>query len=97
MEFKKRGALETVLDTVTEDGYLQSLIGKFTEFKNENIIDSIKSAVIGAIYLHALNSYLIITRDIKKDFLEKEEKDFDVAFLRRTPEIITKINLLLNR
>jgi len=84
-----------ILDLATKDTFLQAQIDKFTKLKNEGIIDSVKSAVIGSIYLYAFNSYInIISEPSEK--IEKIEKDFDEAFLRRVPEILSKINMLLN-
>lgn len=96
MEPKIRGVLEKILDLATSDSFLQPYVKICTKLKNEGAIDSIKSAVIGAVHLYVVNSYLSMKVDKKDGISEEEEKELDEIFLRRIPEIKSKLDILLN-
>lgn len=96
MEHKIRGALEKILDLATSDSFLQPYVEICTKLKKEGAIDSIKSAVIGAVHLFIVNSYLSMKVDKKGGVSEEEETELDEIFLRRIPEIKSKLDILLN-
>lgn len=91
-----RGALEKILDLVTSDKFLQAYVEVCINLKNEGAINSVKSAVIGAAHNFVINSYLGWKIDKKEGISEIEEKELNETFLRRIPEIKSKLDILLN-
>lgn len=96
MEPKTRGALEKILDLATGDDFLQTYVTICLRLKNEGAIDSVKSAVIGAVHNFITTSYLSIKLDKKEGISDKEENELEELFLRRIPEIKSKLDILLN-
>lgn len=96
MEPKIRGALEKILDLAMGDDFLQTYVTICVRLKNEGAIDSVKSAVIGAVHNYIINFYLSIKLDKKEGISDKEENELEELFLRRIPEIKSKLDILLN-
>jgi len=96
MDHNVRGALEKVLDLAVSDGFLQPYVEIYTDMKNEGAIDSVKSAVIGGVYNHFTTFYLSVQLDRKERVSEEEWRELLEIFLRRVPEIKSKIDVLLN-
>jgi len=96
MDHNVRGALEKILDLGVSDEFLKPYVEIYTDMKNEGAIDSVKSAVIGGVYNYFTNFYFSIQRDRKERVLEEEWRELLEIFLRRVPEIKSKIDILLN-
>ena len=97
MDHNVRGALEHILDIGVRDEFLQTYVEIYTDMKNEGAIDSVKSAVIGGVYNYFTNFYLSIQLDRKRESVSDEEwREVQEIFLRRVPEIKSKIDILLN-
>ena len=81
---------------VTTDDFLQAYIENCLKLKNDGAIDSVKSAVIGAIYHRIISFYVAVKSDKREGISEEEEKELYEIFLRRIPEIKSKLDILLN-
>ena len=97
MDYKVRGALEHILDLAVGDVFLQSYVRFSTNLKKEGAIDSVKSAVIGGVYNFMTTFYLSVQLDKQRESVSEEEwAEVQEIFLRRVPEIKSKIDILLN-
>jgi len=93
MEPEIRGIIEKYLDLCIEDSDLKLYISYFKGLERVGFIDSVKSAIIGRIHGSLRAYYLTMhIHDINKINMIELNK----VFQRRLPEIITKLNILLN-
>lgn len=96
MDPKIRGALEQILDIAVSDSFVRPYVEVYVDLKNEGAIDSVKSAVIGGIYNYYSTFYMGVKLDRKEVLSEEEWRDLLEIFLRRVPEIKSKVDILLN-
>ena len=96
MEPIDRGLIEQLIDGQLSDDILIESINNWKVRKRMGLIDSVKSAVIGQMFGEVLIYYAHILVGRKENIDEEKLKEIDEIFSRRSFEIISKINELIN-